>query len=213
MASSKRYNKRMNLKRFILIGLICILIGTISMFVLGGKLTTDIETLLTNAGYSLMIGYGLFANGYVIKLITKKWLSWLKWPVRSLLIAFIVTTVYSSLVIFFTNWFWYTLIMDVPWSRFLVSGTNMLILQYVLLYIITLFFYARSFFTELRQSVLAEEKLKQEAISLQYKVLSNQVNPHFLFNSLNVLSSLIKLDANRAENFVNKLCEIFTNYF
>lgn len=52
---------------------------------------------------------------------------------------------------------------------------------------------------------MAKEELKQEAISLQYKVLRNQVNPHFLFNSLNVLSSLIRIDAVRAGVFVDKL--------
>lgn len=211
MAEVKRVSEKMNLKKLITIGFICIVIGTLSRLFLGGKLDGDISSWLYNVGYSLMIGYGLFANGYVIALVEKRWLSWIKKPVKSVLIAFVITTIYSTLVILFTNWFWYSLIMGVAWDKFLVYGKAILILEYVVLYLITLFFYARAFFAEWRRSILAEEKLKQEAISLQYKVLSNQVNPHFLFNSLNVLNSLIKIDADRAESFVNKLSGFYRN--
>jgi len=47
--------------------------------------------------------------------------------------------------------------------------------------------------------------IKREALSLQYQVLQNQVNPHFLFNSLNVLGSLIDLDISKAKVFTREL--------
>jgi LytS/YehU family sensor histidine kinase len=47
--------------------------------------------------------------------------------------------------------------------------------------IITAIIYAQSFFKEWREEVTEGEKLKQEAISLQYQVMQNQVNPHFLY--------------------------------
>ena len=205
MTVKKRKCSRWNLKKFLTIGVICILIGVGAAMLLSGKLPTNLMSMVYNAGYSLMLGYGLFANGFVFQLVEKRWLSWLKRPVRSLLIALAVTTVYSSFVILFTNWFWYGLLMDISWDDFWPYGKRIILLEYVVLYLITQFFYARSFFFEWRQSLLAKEKLKQEAIALQYKVLSNQVNPHFLFNSLNVLGSLIRIDVDRAEAFVGKL--------
>ena len=205
MSTVNRKRRGWSLKKFLIIGAICLLIGTGSMILLSGSLPRNLISFLYNAGYSLMLGYGLFANGYVFSLVEEKWLSWVKRPVKSLFIALVVTTLYSSVVIFFTNWFWYGFLMKVSWSDFWPYGKRIILLEYVVLYLITQFFYARSFFFEWRQSLLAEEKLKQESISLQYKVLSNQVNPHFLFNSLNVLSSLIRINTERAEAFVSKL--------
>ncbi len=59
----------------------------------------------------------------------------------------------------------------------------------------------------------AQEKLKyelqKETIRSQYETLKNQVNPHFLFNSLNVLTSLIRLEPDIAEKFTEQLSKVY----
>lgn len=52
-------------------------------------------------------------------------------------------------------------------------------------------------------------KLQKENLQSQFEVLKQQVNPHFLFNSLNVLSSLIKIDPDLAELFTEKLSKVY----
>lgn len=52
-------------------------------------------------------------------------------------------------------------------------------------------------------------KLQKENLQSQFDMLKNQVNPHFLFNSLNVLISLIKLDADLAEKFTEQLSKVY----
>lgn len=190
-------------------GGVSILIGIISVLLLSNSIRWDVKSWLFTAGYSLMLGYGLFLNGFVYHFVEKRWIHWVKRPVRSVFIAFAVTTVYSTCVIFFTNWLWYIFFLGYAWNKFLTYGKYMLIIEYAALYIITIFFFSKAFFSDWRRSLHAEEALKQEAVSLQYKVLSNQVNPHFLFNSLNVLSSLINLDKDRAQTFVGKLSNFY----
>lgn len=61
---------------------------------------------------------------------------------------------------------------------------------------------------------LAEAKtqllnLQKESLQSQFDVLKQQVNPHFLFNSLNVLTSLIKLDPDLAEKFSENLSKVY----
>jgi tetratricopeptide (TPR) repeat protein len=53
------------------------------------------------------------------------------------------------------------------------------------------------------------KKLLEENLRSQFEMLKSQVNPHFLFNSLNSLSSLIRLDADRAEQFVEELSSVY----
>jgi LytS/YehU family sensor histidine kinase len=52
-------------------------------------------------------------------------------------------------------------------------------------------------------------KVQKENLQSQFEVLKQQVNPHFLFNSLNVLSSLIKVDPDLAELFTERLSKVY----
>lgn len=53
------------------------------------------------------------------------------------------------------------------------------------------------------------QKLKEEYAKMLYRQLKDQINPHFLFNSLNVLVSLINKDAQRATDYTKKLSEVY----
>jgi sensor histidine kinase YesM len=65
------------------------------------------------------------------------------------------------------------------------------------------------FFLEWNNSLKREQKLREEKLIFQYETLKNQVNPHFLFNSLNTLSSLVATDASLSEQFILKLSSIY----
>jgi len=65
------------------------------------------------------------------------------------------------------------------------------------------------FYLEWNQALHRENKLREEKLIFQYETLKSQVNPHFLFNSLNTLSSLVSSDAQLSEQFINKLSSIY----
>ncbi len=64
-------------------------------------------------------------------------------------------------------------------------------------------------FKRSQQSLVRAEKLERENSQIRYETLKSQLNPHFLFNSLNVLSSLIKKDSDKAQNFVNEFSSVY----
>ena len=64
-------------------------------------------------------------------------------------------------------------------------------------------------FAELKKSRLEREVLVKENITSQLEGLRNQVNPHFLFNSLNTLASVIPNDPDKAVRFVTKLSKVY----
>lgn len=70
--------------------------------------------------------------------------------------------------------------------------------------------YETVFYFELwKSSLLESERLKKTEARLQFESLKNQVNPHFLFNSLNTLASLIPVDPEKAEQFVQEFAGIY----
>jgi sensor histidine kinase YesM len=56
---------------------------------------------------------------------------------------------------------------------------------------------------------LEKEVLKRKSLQNELDALKNQINPHFLFNSLNTLSLLVREDQKAAGKFINKLSFLF----
>jgi LytS/YehU family sensor histidine kinase len=67
----------------------------------------------------------------------------------------------------------------------------------------------QTYFTELQFKKNELLNLQKENLQSQFDMLKNQVNPHFLFNSLNVLSSLISSEPELAERFTEHLSKIY----
>jgi len=65
------------------------------------------------------------------------------------------------------------------------------------------------FFRKWREAFVEAEALKKSNLQSQLDSLKGQINPHFLFNSLSSLSSLIAEDSSRAEKFVDELAAVY----
>lgn len=59
------------------------------------------------------------------------------------------------------------------------------------------------------QAIKREQQLREENLKYKYINLKTQVNPHFLFNSLNTLSELVYVDAEKADTYIQKLAGIY----
>lgn len=65
------------------------------------------------------------------------------------------------------------------------------------------------FFQRMKAALLETERLKQESLLAQNQVLRQQIDPHFLFNNINALSSLIAEDQKLAIEFVHRLSNVY----
>ena len=175
------------------------------MVLMGGSLNAPLKVYIWNAGYSVSLGLPLFLNGYLFEWYEKRYIDWIKKPVKSVFSALLLHLIYSSLIIFLVNWFWFIIVRHQLWENFWEYNKGTIISEYIIFIIIASILYAISFFKAWRHEVTESEKIKREALSLKYQVLQNQVNPHFLFNSLNVLGSLIDIDVNKAKEFNREL--------
>jgi len=64
-------------------------------------------------------------------------------------------------------------------------------------------------FQKYKESKAEKETIEQLAVAQEFDTLKNQVNPHFLFNCFNTLSSLITVDKEKAEVFLNELSKVY----
>jgi len=68
---------------------------------------------------------------------------------------------------------------------------------------------SNQFYKALKQSLIDVEKYKTASANAQLQILQNQLNPHFLFNNLSVLTSLIYQNQDKAADFINELSKVY----
>lgn len=142
-------------------------------------------------------------NAYVSQ-VMDYFFSWHKEPVRRLLAGLVAMTVYTFGAV-------YTIIFLFRLAGFSIGdrldGTYTSTI--VITLIISMFMTGRSFLVNWRQAAVDAEASKRETIHAKYESLKNQVNPHFLFNSLNALTNLVYEDQDKAALFIKQLSEVY----
>jgi LytS/YehU family sensor histidine kinase len=68
---------------------------------------------------------------------------------------------------------------------------------------------AEYIFKKWKETLSEKEQLQQLSIQHEFDTLKGQVNPHFLFNCFNTLSSLISEDPRQAEKFLDELSKVY----
>jgi uncharacterized membrane protein len=87
--------------------------------------------------------------------------------------------------------------------------TKMLPFNFIVALVITLSYEAVYFFEKWKETFRLNEELKNRQIRTQFEVLQNQMSPHFLFNSLNTLASIIPENTDTAVSFTENLSEVY----
>lgn len=172
--------------------------------------------LITNFSSSYkgtILGFGLAfllwkGNQFIGWYVDKKY-PWMINPQKTLKISLISSIVYSIVAVFIINFFVYKFIFSINFIGKLTNFIPAMFFEVLISTFITISFYLAHFFKWWRIATLNEEKLKQEAIQLRYDALKSQVNPHFLFNSLSVLSSLVDTDTAKAKQFIQQFSDIY----
>ncbi|MEH6704986.1 2TM domain-containing protein [Galbibacter orientalis] len=75
--------------------------------------------------------------------------------------------------------------------------------------VVSLIFTAFFFYKNKQESKVKEQKVIAGRATAQFDALKNQLDPHFLFNSLNVLTSLIEENPRGAQKFTTSLSKVY----
>jgi len=70
-------------------------------------------------------------------------------------------------------------------------------------------YYVVYFINEWKKSQLKSEKLEKETLRSQFENLKNHLDPHFLFNNLNILSTLIERDTQLSKDYLSRFAEVY----
>lgn len=189
------------------------LVQAFLIFVLGSTMAFAFNPdLATRTSFSIQISLSysgfmwLFfwkGNQYIVDFWNRK-ISWLEQPSKRFIVGVISVLIYTPLVIVILN----SSYNQIPRVSISWGGIDVLI-SIGITFFITFFMFAKSFLNNWRKATLDAERMKREQMSTKYESLKNQVNPHFLFNSLNALTNLVYEDQDMAADFIRKLSKVY----
>jgi len=190
--------------------LLLVAMGNLIMLIVlqGREFTT--EMFVSSSLNSVLVG-GAFMIGLKVMITTlDRKLPWLHDPLKRLITQFLITIAFSLVIIviaIFLNGFFSH--QEITSGYFFEQAYFMAKIAFSFIFAGSLISNAILFFKNWKESAVQQEKLKREQLALQYETLKSQVNPHFLFNNLNSLTSLINSNPEKAIDFVKKLSEVY----
>ncbi len=185
------------------------------VFVIGNFLSDgfnfkDINEFLINFAfyqlYAFVLGY---TNMYFFDRMNR--LTWKrKSTIKRIILGTVGATVITLIGLFFLRLFTYFVYGGTSVAAFLERERfeNYQFGLWITLVIIGVF-HVIYFYNRYQQNKLKEQKVIAGTASAKFDALKNQLDPHFLFNSLNVLTSLIEENPNQAQKFTTSLSKVY----
>lgn len=163
--------------------------------------------LLLGSFFSLLAGFLIAYPDLWVILLMNQLFPWNKKLfmriVLQLVISVFVAVIIISIITLFVN-----LIgpYEDPLGKVLLYNSLIFAVVNVLLMAIL---EAWMFSLESKKARQEAESLHEELSQIRFEVLKSQINPHFMFNSLNVLSGLVSTDAKKAEQFIDQFSMVY----
>jgi len=184
---------------------------SIIIFILNEEKTLWSYVLTLSISLLYSLGYGL-SNGYLNEYLNKKF-SWVTETRKRTFWAIVGGILVNVVVTYSLNYVNYVLIQGMDVSMFFSSKMNATHWVYLnITFLIVLFLHARDFIMAMKQNTtqkVVEQQIIASSANAQFESLKNQLDPHFLFNSLNVLGALIEENPERAQDFTASLAKIY----
>ena len=190
---------------------IVVVISIVTLFLhyfISGTVTWD--SYKRNLFYNFYYGIPLsFFNGWFFDYLNKK-IPWEQHPVRRAYAGIVGSIIVTMLSLITLNFILWSLIegkeVSVLWIR---ENRSFYIIALFITVIITAILHAIGFFKEVQKEKNVNARLRQEKLATELSALRAHVDPHFLFNSFNVLSGLIDEDKEKAQDFLAGLSSIY----
>ena len=147
-------------------------------------------------------------NVFIVYQLDKR-ISWIETPVKRAVIG-IISLIFYSVTAFVLVQILVHLVLEgsLP-DNYGIQAIYSSQFAILIAFSIAFVFTSIGFLESWQGSKLEAEKLKAEMMTYKYESLRNQINPHFLFNSFNVLSDLVYKDQELAVKFISQMSDLY----
>jgi sensor histidine kinase YesM len=193
----------------IVVGVVIMILDQTIMYFSGAKLQID-ETFFEHLLYYIIYSVPLtLVNSYFFDYLNQH-VVWNRYSKYRMPIGFFGSVALTLITIFFVRAFIEIALEGESITEFIqTERTSFYFYALLITLVISLFFHAVYYYKELQKTKVKEQKVIAGTASAKFDALKNQLDPHFLFNSLNVLTSLIEENPENAQKFTTSLSKVY----
>lgn len=160
--------------------------------------------------YCMLYGMCLYTANAVLFMQLDKFFGVNKYSAKRIILGISLSIVVSTFIIFLLRIFEEIIMQKKSFAEFIAQETpKNYIFTLTLTIIITLAIHLIYFYQAYNKEKIKEQKIIASTANAKFETLKNQIDPHFLFNSLNVLSSLIEENPDLAQRFTTSLSKVY----
>ena len=160
--------------------------------------------------YCMFYSVVLYAVNVVLYAQLDKIFKYDMYSAKRLVIGFISSFIVTLCTVFLLRLFIRIVIEGKSFDSFLSNETpDDYVGSSIITFVVLLAIHLLSFYKAVQEKRVKEQKIIAGTASAKFESLKNQIDPHFLFNSLNVLSSLIEENPDSAQKFTTSLSKIY----
>ena len=170
-----------------------------------------IDDLVKVFGIHFMYAFVLSViNGYFYHFLEEKF-TWKEHSQKRLIIGAVGSITLTMIGLALLRFVTLVIILNQSFENFLndKNASAYYTFGLVITLIVSLIFHAIFFYKALTENKVNEQQIVAKTETAKYESLKSQIDPHFLFNSLNVLTSLIGENPKQAEKFTTKLSKVY----
>jgi sensor histidine kinase YesM len=134
-------------------------------------------------------------------------LAWNRRPMEHILAQAVLSSAYAAAVVSISIYFSYAFVYRADIAPLQIRQTAAIGVMLTLM--VNAIYEGIYFSQQWRANFIRAEVLKRTGLKAQFESLTHQVNPHFLFNSLNTLATLIEESPELAKRFVTELTRLY----
>jgi len=193
----------------LIVGFVAFLLLTFLNKAFGNTIVLD-ELLAIQFLYTVVFVFAImYANKYLFHVLSQ-FFDKDKFTLKRLIVGLLSSFVVTLSVIFLLRIFEDVVIEKNSFSQFwskenTLSYIVVMVITFIAVLLFNMFYYYKIY----NENRVKEQKIIAGTASAKFESLKNQIDPHFLFNSLNVLSSLIEENPQNAQRFTTSLSKIY----
>jgi LytS/YehU family sensor histidine kinase len=182
---------------------LALIISITSYLYLADITSTDYYTV----GLLLSVVIFLWLGNYMITKQLDLWFPWLKYGKKRFFAHLLIGIFYSTSILNLAYFIFKTLLTTEPPTAEQFITIN--IFGAIFLLPIFSIYFSLQFLSHWQSSELEMEKFQKESMRSQLATLKNHLDPHFLFNNLNILSALIDKDRDMSQEFLVRFAQVY----
>ncbi len=204
-----KYFKNRTIQLIAMLISMVVLSTLISLIFSGFRWFSSITDYIHRTEFGFILGFFYGVGNWALAAIISSKFKWHQNLRLYNLLSLMLFLSYGLVISIFIPWYFGAYRMNLDGNNLIAFVSTNGFFGFAIDVTVMIFYHSYYVVYNWNRTINENEKLKRENVEANIRALKSQVNPHFLFNSLNTLTGLVETDTDKSVTYIKKLSQIY----